>query len=54
MHALHVCFRRLEEEALYKSIKEAQLIAQKAEEEKRKKEEEEQKKLKELQVMDRK
>jgi hypothetical protein len=40
----------LEEEALYQSIKEARLLAQKAEEERKKREEEEQKRLKELQV----
>jgi hypothetical protein len=42
--------RRLEEEALYKSIKEAQLLAQKAEEEQKKREEEEKKRIQELQV----
>ena len=42
--------RRLEEEALYQSIKEARLLAQKAEEERKKREEEEQRRLKALQV----
>lgn len=45
-------FRRLEEEALYQSIKEARLIAQKAEEERLKQEEEERRRLIELKVKD--
>jgi len=42
--------RRLEEEALYQSIKEARLLAQKAEEEQVKREEEERKRVIELKV----
>jgi len=42
--------RRLEEEALYQSIKEARLLAQKAEEEQVKREEEERRRVIELKV----
>ena len=45
-----VDYRRLEEEALYQSIKEARLMAQRAEEERKQREEEEKQRLQKLQV----